>query len=224
MTLSLAKQGKYNEAIQECNRQKEKIDKALGVDSHSSKMLAALLAAMHYERNELATCQELLRDCLTYVREQGTVDCVIAAYVTESRLKIQGGDVEGGFALLEEGQSLGLQWGTPRLAVTLLQEKVLAHLRLRQLDQAQELVSSYDGLAGGRDGTGCGGLPLAPLLRARVLIAAGERLGEALDLLSSAIHRARNLGLGRRLVELLMVRSIARAVTISMWQRLKNLK
>ena len=211
MTLSLAKQGKYNEAIQECNRQKEKIDRALSADSYTSKMLASLLAAMHYERNELTTCRELLRDCLTHVREQGTVDCVIAAYVTESRLKIQGGDVEGGFALLDEGQSLGLQRATPRLVVTFLQEKVLAHLRLRQLDQAQELMASYDGRPGGPDGTGCGGLPLAPWLRARVLIAAGERLDEALDLLSSAIHRARNLGLGRRLVELLIVRSLARA-------------
>ncbi len=174
-------------------------------------MLAALLAAMHYEQNELATARELLRDCRGYVREQGSVDSVIAAYVTESRLRILDGDVEGGFTLLDEGQVLGLQRGFPRLAVTLLQEKVLAHLRLRQLDQAQDLVSAYDSVAGRRDGASYGDLPIAPLLRARVLIAGGERLGEALDLLSAAIHRARNLGLGRRLVELLMVRSIARA-------------
>jgi LuxR family maltose regulon positive regulatory protein len=225
MTLSLAKQGKHNEAIRECNRYKEKIDEELGNNSHSSKMLAALLAAMHYERNELTTCRELLRDCLAYVREQGSVDSVIAAYITESRLRFQAGDAQGGFSILDEGRTLGLQRGFPRLAVSLLGEKILAHLRLRQVTLAQDLVEEYDALSGGNGGkSSYGALPLATLLRARLLIAGGEQLGDALDLLSSAIHRARNLGLGRRLVELLIVRTIARAKSGQTNEALRDLR
>lgn len=225
MTLSLAKQGKHNEAIRECNRYKEKIDEELGSNSHSSMMLAALLAAMHYERNEMETCGALLRDCLAYVKEQGSVDSVIAAYTTESRLRFQNQDIEGGFAILEEGETLGLQRDFPRLAVTLLGEKILAHLRLRQVSRAQDLMADYDALSqysGGK--SGYGDLPLAILLRARVLIAGGEQLGDALDLLSSAIHRARNLGLGRRLVELMIVRSIARAKSGQTNEALRDLR
>ncbi|MCZ6831280.1 MAG: LuxR C-terminal-related transcriptional regulator [Gammaproteobacteria bacterium] len=211
MTLSLAKQGKHNEAIKECNRYKAKIDEELGSNSHSSKMLSALLAAMHYEQNELSKSRDLLQDCLAYVREQGSVDSVIAAYTTESRLRIQNHDVEGGFSILDEGQTLGRQRDFPRLAVTLLGEKILAHLRLKQVTQAQNLVTEYEDLSRGVEGTGYGSLPLADLLKARVLIARGDSSGEALDLLSTAIHRARNLGLGRRLIELLIVRSLVRA-------------
>jgi ATP/maltotriose-dependent transcriptional regulator MalT len=225
MTLSLAKQGKFNEAIRECKRYKEKIDEELGSNSHSSKMLAALLAAMHYERNELATCRELLRDCLAYVKEQGSVDSVIAAYITESRLRFQEDDVEGGLSILDEGRILGIQRDFPRLAVTMLGEKILAHLRLRQVTGAQDLMADYDALSGGNGvKSRYGDLPLAILLRARVLIAGSEGLGDALDLLSSAIHRAKSLGLERRLVELLIVRSIARAKSGQTNEALRDLR
>ena len=224
MTLSLAKQGKHKDAIEECNHYKAKIDEELGSNSHSSKMLSALLAAMHYEQNEMAKSQDLLQDCLAYVREQGSVDSVIAAYTTESRLRFRKQDVEGGFSILDEGQRLGIQRDFPRLVVTLLGEKVLAHLRLRQVAQAQNLVSEYEDLAPRVEGAGYGSLPLADLLKARVLIATGDSPGEASDILSSAIHRARNLGLGRRLIELLIVRSLVRAKSGQTNEALRDLR
>ena len=210
MTISLAKQGRHSEAIPYCEQARQDATKNLGSRAHVSNMLSALLAAMLYERNDLTRASTLIEESFYYVKEQGSADSLLAAYLVKARLKMIAGQSEEGLVVLREGQSLGLARDFPRVALTLLAEEVLYSLRLGRVESARNLIEQHGLFEQPSEGVGARWVSaLSDPLRLRVFICEGSQLDAPLSLLSSSIHRARSLGQRRRVVELLILKVLA---------------
>lgn len=211
ITVLLAKQGRHREAMDECARGLALITHQLGPHAHAVYMLSALMAAMHYERDELAEAEAHLRSGLSHVREQSTVDPLIAAYQTAARLAFHQGENARGDSLLVEGIALGERRHLPRLVASLQAELATAHLRRGEVAQAADVL---------RAGTRHWRMQMVPdhaaeetspwgLVRARIDIANHEP-ERALIILHKLLSRAHRLGHRRKEVELLVLKTMAR--------------
>lgn len=212
LVISLAKQGRHNEAIQLCENSRKSVANSLGERSHTANMLSTLFGAMLYERNELERAKALLDESFYYVKEQGSADSLLAAYLTKARLHMVDGDSEGVLETLRDGQSLGYVRGFPRVSLVLLAEEVLFNVRGGKIDVARSIIAQNHKLDGLVEELGSHWLAaLSDPLRLRIDICEGSNLGASLGFLSSSIHRAKSLGQGRKVIELLILKVLALA-------------
>ncbi len=224
MTVSLAKQGLHKEAIAECKRAKNEVEGRVGCKTHITHMLSALLAAMMYEINEIDQAKALIKGSLVYVQEQGTADCLIAGYLVKARVLFLEHRDDDAFSVLREGEKYGYIRDFPRVALTLLGEQIVWLLRLNRVDSARDLISQHKNiLRPSVDMQEHWQFALSNLLRIRIMIAGGENLELVLGLLSTSIHRAKSLGQGRRVVELLMIKALALAKAGALKEALREL-
>lgn len=209
-TVLLAKQGRHRDAMEECERALSLIRRRLGPHAHAVHMLTALMAGMHYERDELAEAEICLRPGLAYVREQGSVDPLLAGYQTLARLERHRGSGERARAVLEEGVALGEERNLPRLVAALQAELATAQLREGETTLASKTLRA--GIAYWREHMAADLPPeeSAPwgLVRVRHDISR-SKAHEALAGLHKLLARARRFGQARRLVELLVLRALA---------------
>lgn len=208
-TVLLATQGRHREAMSMCQQGLAYADQKLGPHSHAKNMLSALMAAMHYERNELVEARANLQDGLAHVQRESSVDPLIAAHLTAARLRIVDNRIDQAMEILDEGIDLGRARDFPRLIATLLYEQVCIHLRHGNIEQAVQLahregflnsyaIKSYNNAV----------RSLSKRIQVRIAIAQNNP-SVATQVLNALIQRARTQSQHRKLVELLILKALA---------------
>lgn len=212
MIVSLAKQGRHNEAIELCESSIKSVSASLGARSHVANMLSTLMGAMLYERNEIARSKSLIDESFFYVKEQGSADSLIAAYLTKARLSMVDGDKQSVLDTLRDGQSLAYARGFPRVALGLLAEEVLFLIRNEKIDLARSMITQNHEINSLVEGVESHWISaLSDPLRLRINIFDGSNIDSSLGHLSSSIHRAKSLGQGRKVIELLVLKVLTLA-------------
>ena len=206
-TVLLAKQGRHQQAMAECGQALQALKAQLGPHAHAVHMLSALMAAMHYERDELAQAEACLSGGLDYLREQSSVDPLIAGYQTLARLALHQHAGERATKLLDEGMALAEARRLPRLAATLGAELATQYVWQGELSAAQDALAAAKARWQSADDEGRA-LSGWALVQARIDLAGGQPQ-KALNALQQPLLRARRLGHGRRLVEILVLRALA---------------
>lgn len=95
-----------------------------GPRSHGVRVASAMLGELTYRAGDLATADRLLDESHQLVTRVGTVDFLLATFVTGARVKAVRGDLATAAARLEEGERIAREYELPRLA---------AHVRAERL-------------------------------------------------------------------------------------------
>ena len=162
-----------------------------GPRSHAARLAGSLLGQLRYERDDMDGAQQLLEACHELGAESGVVDFMIPTYVTLARIRALWGDMEGAWALLEEGGDAAAELRLPRLYAAVQHERVRLHLALGEAAQADD-VAAYAEADLPRSGGG--GIEAAIrhdllTLRARTMAAAG-RFDQAAELAAEVLREA----------------------------------
>jgi LuxR family transcriptional regulator, maltose regulon positive regulatory protein len=202
------KRGAYLEARLACHNGLELVAGELhGHPAHAS-LFHALLAGIAYEFDDIARAIEHIEQAMNGVNECGHADAVIVAYLTQARLQRLRHDEDSALAILREGQELGERRALRRVTVTLAAEECCGLARAGRCEEAR-LVATRFGFNELPDGSGASDLFSDKAARAasRYLLQTSPKL--VVKTLSSAIERSRHLNLAHRLVELLLLRTLA---------------
>ena len=203
------KRGSYLEARLACNNGLELIERELhGHPAHAS-LCHALLAGIAYEFNDIRRANDHIEQAMNGVNEYGHADAVIVAYLTQARLQRLRHDEDSALAILREGQELGERRALRRVTITLAAEECCGLARAGRYEEARLVATrfAFNELPTANDGSD---LLADKALRAASRYLLRETPKLVMDRLSIAIERAQNLNLVRRLVELLLLRTLAR--------------
>ncbi|MDT0496162.1 LuxR C-terminal-related transcriptional regulator [Algiphilus sp. W345] len=206
-----AKQGQLEQAMAVCRRGMVHVERHLGVRSHALFMLRAQMAAMCYQRNRIDEAKGLLDSALVHLREQSSVDPLIAGYQTMARilwLEDRGADA---YALLDEGMEFADASGFPRLSTELRIEQFRLALREGDSGRAQHLAQQLrclDGAADGAEARTIARVVAWANLEARLALV-DNRPEETLNAANRAIRRARSRRLAFRFLDALILRALA---------------
>ena len=202
------RQGRYRAAHASCSTAMAMSAEQLGRNSLMFCMHAALLASIEYERNQLPQAREALAHGLKFLEPHGSIDSMLAAYVTLARLMASEGRLVDACDLLQEGEATGRRRAARRLTITLVAERALLLLRNGQLDTVNELLRSE--LVPEPEGSEYAGVVRDKRERLLVRVAIARGAAEsALEPLGILIRRARNGHQVRKHVELLLIRARA---------------
>jgi ATP/maltotriose-dependent transcriptional regulator MalT len=144
LAVTYAKQGKHHEARREAQEAYQLARQKLGEKSHNGFGLAALLAAIHYEHDEIEAARPLLKDTLPYLKEQSPSDLLIAAFETQARLLIHDQAYEEAFGFLKDAIKWAETQSLPRLTYKLLDELIVMLIRRQRFSEAERYASEYD--------------------------------------------------------------------------------
>ncbi len=144
LAVTFAKQGFHHEAQQEAEEGYRLAQRYLGENSHSGYGLAALLAAIHYEHDELELAGHYLTDCLDSLKEQSATDLLCAAYETQTRLFMARQSHEEGLGFLKDGIKWAEVQRLNRLKMKLVDELIVWLVRLDRGYEAEIYASQYD--------------------------------------------------------------------------------
>jgi LuxR family maltose regulon positive regulatory protein len=202
------KRGGYLEARRACQNGLELVERELhGHPAHAS-LSHALLAGIAYEFDDIGRAVEHIEYAMNGVNESGHADAVIVAYLTQARLQRLRGDEDSALAILREGQELGERRVLRRVTVTLAAEECCGLARAERYEEARLVATRF---AFNELRTENGGYDLlsdkAVRAASRYLVMESPKLVVAA--LSAAIERSRQLGFSHRLVELLLLRTLA---------------
>lgn len=84
-------------------------------------------AELLYEKNELTRAQYILGECLPYVRENGTVDSLILAYLLQSKTSRYNDDMTRAHLYLQELEDIGIETGLKRVIMSVKLEQSRIH-------------------------------------------------------------------------------------------------
>jgi LuxR family maltose regulon positive regulatory protein len=138
-----AKQGFHHEAFIEAEEGLINARKNLGEQSHPGFMLAALLAAIKYENDELTTARDYIADGISYIKDQSATDMLIASYCTQARLYFVDKAIKSGIALLKDGIKWADSNNLNRLKFTLLNELMVWLSRNERIKEAEDYARYY---------------------------------------------------------------------------------
>ncbi len=144
LAVTYAKQGFHHEAHREAHEGFQLAKQKLGEKSHNGFGLAALLAAIHYEYDELDSARPYLKGILPYLKEQSPSDLLIAAFETQARLLIDDKAYEEAFGFLKDGIKWAETQDLPRLKLKLLDELIVNLIRQKRSSEAERYASEYD--------------------------------------------------------------------------------
>lgn len=206
-----AKQGLHHEALVEATEGLNRAKKTLGEQSHPGFMLAALIAAIHYEYDELETAEHFIADGISYIKEQSSTDMLIASYLTQARLCFAGKEIEKGIAIIKDGLKWADSNNLERLKFSLLNELIVCLARNERLHEAEDYARYY----------GINNLTSAELdvdTRANRIVSGGvirilmshNKYDDAATLLEKLINRSRQTQNAHELAERLKLMAIAR--------------
>jgi len=136
--VALAKQGKYRDALHECDEAVSYTTSRLGGHTPAELMIQAQRGFLLYEFNRLDEAGSALEHGLTALVEQSSVDSMIMGYVALARLQNARCMHLDALETLAEGEVLGWSHALPRLAIALAAERI--DLLLRQGETAQAVV------------------------------------------------------------------------------------
>ncbi|UZE96209.1 LuxR C-terminal-related transcriptional regulator [Alkalimarinus alittae] len=207
--ITYAKQGFHHEALKEAKEGYEQAQKQLGDKSHPGYGLAALMAAINYEYDELELADKYLDGALEYLKEQSSTDMLIAAYETKTRLFMNDGAVEEGIGFLKDGIKWAESQSLKRLYLRLADELVVWLLRHHRVAEAEQYSSHYDLILGDAAGFQLDRLEHKIAARSIVYRMLDKQEYEgALMVLKQLIDRAEQFGHLRRLAEWLKLEAI----------------
>ncbi|HEY5856033.1 MAG TPA: protein kinase [Aldersonia sp.] len=92
--------------------------------SHAARLASAMLGELRYALGDLREAESLLDRSHELGTEGGITDFMLATLGTGARLKALLGDEEAARARLAEGTHAATEWGTPRLAARMWNERV----------------------------------------------------------------------------------------------------
>ena len=144
LAVTYAKQGFHHEAQREAQEAFQLAKQKLGEKSHNGFGLAALLAAIHYEHDEIEAARPYLKDTLPYLKEQSPSDLLIAAFETQARILIYDQAYEEAFGFLKDGIKWAETQALPRLKYKLLDELIVSLIRQKRFSQAERYASEYE--------------------------------------------------------------------------------
>lgn len=143
MAVTYAKQGFHHEAQREAMEGHQMARLKLGEKSHNGFGLAALLAAMNYEHDEIETARSYLKDILPYLKEQSATDLLIAAFETHAKLFMFDQAFEEGFGFIKDGMKWAESQHLPRLKYKLLDILITELVTHNRLSEAELYASEY---------------------------------------------------------------------------------
>lgn len=202
------KRGSYLEARRACHNGLELVEQELhGHPAHAS-LSHALLAGIAYEFDEVSRAVEHIEPAMNGVNDYGHADAVIVAYSTQARLQRLRHDEDSALAILKEGQELGARRELHRVTLTLAAEECCGLARAGRYEEAR-LVATRFGFNELPIGSGAPDVVSDKAMRAasRYLLQQSPQL--VIKTLTSAIEHASERNLAHRLVELLLIRTLA---------------
>ncbi|MFX0578468.1 protein kinase domain-containing protein [Nocardia nepalensis] len=104
----------------------------------AARLAGALLGELLYERDELDAAEQLLDQALDPTPTAGTVDFFIAIYVAGAKVKAARHDLAAADARLAAGMSLAEQQSLPRLAASIVGERLRLGITGRPTEAVEE--------------------------------------------------------------------------------------
>jgi LuxR family maltose regulon positive regulatory protein len=202
------KRGSYLEARLACNIGLELVARELHGHPAHAGLFHAPLAGIAYEFDDIGRAIEHTEHAMNGVNEYGHADAVIVAYLTQARIQRLRQDEDSALAILREGQELGARRALPRVTLTLAAEECCGLARAGRFEEARLVATRFE-FNELPVGSGTSDLVSDKTVRAasRYLLQKSPKL--AVKALSDAIERSRRLNLAHRLVELLLLRTLA---------------
>lgn len=204
---NLIKQGRYRQALRECDDHLTELDPHLGHSAPAVMMLHAMRAGLLYEFNELSQASDALGRGLTALVEQSSTDPMIMAYVTLARLQHARGYHQDAMVTLAEGEDIGRSRNLPRLAINLGAERIVLLLRYGELEQAEHLWQEMQHYAAAH-------APFSKTLEdkssrilARIALLKGL-FTDSCELLAPSMRNAKRTGQKRKQVEILLLQAL----------------
>jgi LuxR family maltose regulon positive regulatory protein len=185
----------------------------LGRRSPFASMLASLLAAAAWERNQPADAVALMANRLDVLEHHGLAETVLLGYRTMARIAVAEGAEHRALELLEAMHAAGVARGLPRVCVASLVDQVRMHARRFRPETCRDLTERIDryladpALPQGRLWRRSVEV-LQELARGYAAIAAQE-WRRALEPLTCARSLAQEMKQGRLHIELLGLRAFA---------------
>lgn len=185
----------------------------LGRRSSFASMLAAILAAALWERDQPEEAATLLANRLDVIERSALPECVLLAFRTLARMAAAAGSEQRAVELLEALEAVGQSRRLPRLGIASLAEQVRIHARRFRSETCRELCRRLEAQVADP------AMPQGPLWQRGVqalqalaqgyaCIAAQDWRG-ALEPLARAEADARQHRMGRLRIELLGLRAFA---------------
>lgn len=213
------KRGHYPQARTACLRGLQLIDTHLDGHRTHASVQHTLLAALDYEADDLTGAQQHMDQSLDSLAQYGAADILIVGWLTRARLRFAQQDLEGGLAVLQEGRTLALRRGLPRVLVTLVAEACVQLCRANRHNEARALARSQnlDILASPAEPPVAlnpyqdmlGGVLADRALRVAPRLMLPIKAAQVHQDLTSAIARCAASGLSRKQVELHLIQALA---------------
>jgi LuxR family transcriptional regulator, maltose regulon positive regulatory protein len=203
------KRGSYLEARLACSNGLGLVARELqDYPTHASSLLHAVFAAIAYEFEDVDQAAEHIERAMDDVNEGGHADAMILTYLTQARLQRLRHDEGGAVAVLRDGQELGERRGLRRVTLALAAEECTGLARSGRHEDAR-LVAARFGFNELPDPARESDLVTDKALRAasRYLLEQAPKL--VVQALTRAIDSCQRRGLAHRLVELLLLRTLA---------------
>lgn len=144
LAVTYAKQGFHHEALKEALEAYQLAKLKLGEKSHNGFGLAALLAAIHYEHDEIETARPYIKGTLPYLKEQSPSDLLIAAFETQARLLVHDKAYEEAVGFLKDGIKWAETQNLARLKYKLVDDLIVLLIRQQRSAEAERYASEYD--------------------------------------------------------------------------------
>jgi ATP/maltotriose-dependent transcriptional regulator MalT len=203
------KRGGWLEARLACAMGLELVERELKGHRGQASMLHALLAGIAYEFDEIGVAVEHVEQAMSSVDECSHADAVIIAYLTQARVQRLRRDEDSARDILREGQELGERRGLRRVTLSLAAEECTGLVRAGRQEEAQ-LVAARFGFKELHSRNGASDLIHDKALRAASRCILPQSPALVIGALEAAIESCRRRGLAHRLVELLLIRALAR--------------
>ena len=139
---TLIKRGDFAEARIEGRKGLEVISNSLGDQSPAAGLSNAYLAYLTYEQGDVAASRKYLDCSMRFIANQGVVDALYFAHLTQSWLSADDGNDELSLGILLKGEQLGIEMGLPRLTMQLAMRRAMRYLMLGDQMAADAVIES----------------------------------------------------------------------------------
>jgi LuxR family transcriptional regulator, maltose regulon positive regulatory protein len=202
------KRGSYFDARLACTRGIELVERKLHGHMGQASLLHALLAAIHYEFDEIEQAVAHLEQASSSVNEYAHADAVIIVYLTQSRILRLRRDASAALSMLREGQQLGEQRGWRRVTLSLAAEECRSLARGGHNEEARLVATRFEfhELPSRSDARS---LKFDKALRAASSYLLTRSPRAVVGALNTAIEASKQRAFAHRSVELLLLRALA---------------
>ena len=139
---TLIKRGDFIDGRLAGKRGLNEISQSLGNSSPAAGISHCLLAYLDYEAGELSAARDHLDNGLSAIVDQGMVDALYFAHLTQSYLAYEDGNDELALSSLADGEAAGLAFGLPRLTTQLATRRVLRYLHVGDTLAADAVIQA----------------------------------------------------------------------------------